>query len=419
VAGRPDRRPRGGDTSDFSFGSLLAIAVAAVAAPLLSELVPRHLLPPVVLEVAAGVVLGPQVLGVIHLDETVKLLSVLGLGFLLFLAGMEITPRSLIDRRGRSGVVAYALAAAVALPLALGLRAAGAHADLRILDLALTSTSLGILLPILRDAGETDTGFGQAVLVTASVGEFASLLLITILFSADPKSTPEQILYVVGLAVSAALAVVVVTRWWTARWFSDALLRLDETTSQLRVRSAFILLLLFAALVHGFGLDAVLGAFVAGIVLSQANRAMPAAAADRYLAKLNAVGFGFLVPVFFIATGAALDVRAVFASGRTLLLVPLFALGFVLARGVPAALVLGRDMTRREAVAAGAFQATSLTFPVVAATIGTSLGFMDRPTAAALIMAGVVSVVVLPASAQLLRPWETPAPSPAGPSAGP
>ncbi len=385
---------------------LLVIALAAVAAPLLAELVPNGLMPPVVLEVLAGVVLGPQVAGWLHVDFPVKLLSLLGLGFLLFLAGMELTPSSLWSRSARIGIIAFIVSVALAFPLALVLKAAGADGDIRILALALTSTSLGVVVPILRDAGESSSDFGQTVLVTASIGEFASLLLLTVLFSADPKSTPVQILYVLGLGVSGILAILIIHWWWGTRWFNQALDRLDETTSQLRVRAAFVLLLAFAALVSGFGLDAVLGAFVAGIVLRVANRDMPELIKDRYLAKLNAIGFGFLIPVFFIATGAKLDIRAVVTHERTALLVPLFLFCIVVARGLPASALLIRELSVRGALAAGSLQATSLTFPIIVATLGTSLHFLSAPTAAALIAAGLLSVILLPAVALLLRPWQ-------------
>jgi Kef-type K+ transport system membrane component KefB len=390
----------------LTFLDLLVVALAAVVAPMLAELVPKGLLPPVVLEVVAGIVLGPQVLGWLKVNEPVEVLSVMGLSFVLFLAGMELTPKSLTNHAARLGMVAFAAAVGLSFPLALLLKGFGADADLRILALALTSTSLGVLVPVLRDAGEAATGFGQSVLATASVGEFASLLVFTVLFSADPKSTPVQILYVVGLAVSGMVAVVLIRLWWGSRWFREALERLDDTTSQLRVRSAFVLLLVFAALVSGFGLDSVLGAFVAGIVLRVADEHSSKADEDRFLAKLHAIGFGFLVPVFFIATGATLDIRDVLTHGRNVALVFLILLGMVIARGVPAFVLFRRRMTARGALATGAFQATSLTFPIIVATIGGSLHFIGPGTAAALIAAGLLSVVVLPAVALLLRPWE-------------
>ena len=392
-------------SGSLSYLGLLIIAVAALVTPMLAELVPGGLLPPIVLEVVAGIILGPQVTGLLHVDVTVEILSLMGLGFLLFLAGMELTPSSLWNRQARLGMLAFVLAFGLSFPLAIGLRAAGASGDVRILAIALTSTSLGVLVPVLRDVGEAGSEFGQTVLVTATIGEFASLLLFTVLFSADPKSTPVQVLYVVGLAVSGFVAIVVIKWWWGSRWFRDSLTRLDETTSQLRVRAAFVLLLTFTALVSGFGLTSVLGTFVAGIVLKVANQDTPSAVQERYLAKLNAIGFGFVVPVFFIVTGAQLDIRAVVTDGRTALLVPLILGGMVVARGLTSVLLLRGGLTARGSLAMGAFQATSLTFPIIVATFGTNLHFLSAPTAAALIAAGLLSVVLMPALALFIRPW--------------
>lgn len=379
---------------------------------MVAELLPGGLLPPVVLEVVAGIILGLQVTGWLHVDVPVEILSLMGLGFLLFLAGMELTPASLVNRQARLGMVAYVAAVALSFPLAVALRALGAGGDIRILAVALTSTSLGVVVPVLRDAGESGTSYGQTVIAAASIGEFTSLLLVTVLFSADPKSTPVQILYVVGLALSSILAILVIRKWWGSRWFNESLDRLDETTSQLRVRSALVLLLFFATLVNGFGLSSVLGAFVAGVVVRVASQNASPQVQERYQAKLSAIGFGFLVPVFFITTGAGLDVRAVVDNGRTLLLVPLFLIGMVIARGLTSALLLRRGMTARGILANGALQSTSLTFPIIVATIGTSLHFLAAPTAA-LITAGLLSVIVFPALALMMRPWESGSPSPA------
>jgi len=392
--------------SSLSYLSLLIVAIAALVAPLVAELVPRNLLPPVVLEVVAGMILGPQMTGWLHVDVPVEILSLMGLGFLLFLAGMELTPSSLWNRPARLGLLAYVLAVGLSFPLAIVLKAAGAHGDLRILAIALTSTSLGVVVPVLRDAGESGSRFGQTVLATATIGEFTSLLLFTVLFSADPKSTPVQVIYVVGLAASGFIAIVVIRWWWGSRWFSSALTRLDETTSQLRVRAAFVLLLSFTTLVNGFGLTSVLGTFVAGIVLRVANEKTTSAVQERYMAKLSAIGFGFVVPVFFIVTGAQLDIRDVVTSGKTALLVPLILVCMVVARGLTSTLLLRGELSGRGALAAGAFQATSLTFPIIVATVGINLHFLSPPTAAALITAGLLSVVVMPALALLLRPWE-------------
>lgn len=401
---------------------LLLIAVAALASPLVAELIPGRLIPPVVLEVTAGIVLGPQVSGVLHLNGLIDALSEMGLGFLLFLAGMDLAPRSLRSGPAQAGILAFVAATAVSYPFALLLNAAGAGGDVRLLAIALTSTSLGVVVPVLRDARQTDTPFGQTVLVAASIGEFTSLLLLTVLFSADPKSTPVQVVYVVGLAVCGLVATVVIRKWWGATWFRASLGRLDETSSQLRVRAAFVLLLIFVTMVSAFGLTSLLGTFVAGVVLRVANEDLPEEMQKRYFGKLNAIGFGFLVPVFFVVTGAQLDIRAVLGHAGTLLLVPLFLLGMVVARGATSALVFWRVLGARGALSAGAFQTTSLTFPIVVAAFGLDLHFLSEATSAALVTAGLLSVVVMPSVALLLRPRPSassaPSPSSPGDAAG-
>ena len=276
-------------------------------------------------------------------------------------------------------------------------------ADLRLLALALTASSLGVMVPVLRDAGETGTEFGQLVIMSGSVGEFGSLLLLTILFSAQPESTPVQILYVIALGVAGLVGAVLLRRFWQAPWMSRVLLASDDSTSQLRVRGAFVILLLFAGLAHQFGVDALLGAFVAGIVLGVAD-SDDRPNQRRFQGKLHAIGYGFLVPVFFIVTGVQFDVKALLASSSSLALLPLLVLAIAVVRAGPALLFRSR-VGLRPAVAAGMLQATTLTFPVVAAEVGRSLGLLSAATAAALLGAALLSVLIFPAIALALRPW--------------
>jgi Kef-type K+ transport system membrane component KefB len=238
--------------------------------------------------------------------------------------------------------------------------------------------------------------------------EFASLLLLTILFSADAKSTPEQILYVGIMGVAAALTGLGLYALWRSGRMARVLSALDDTASQLRVRGAFVILLIFAALAHGFGVDSLLGAFVAGVVLHVADRD------DRpnieiFQAKLDAIGFGFLIPVFFVVTGAQFNVDALFSHASALELVPLLVVSILIVRGAPALLYRGR-LGLRSAIAVGFLQAATLTFPVVVAEIGLSLDLLSQATAAALIGAALLSVLIFPAVALALRPWTLAAP---------
>jgi Kef-type K+ transport system membrane component KefB len=397
------------------FGGLLAIAVAAFAAPLLARLVPRRLVPPVVVEVLLGIAIGPQALNLVQPTHGVYDLYLLGFGFLLFLAGQEVEVERFRGPAFRLSLLSFAIGLVIAIPLALLLRLVAAGADVRLLALALTASTLGVIVPILRDADVIDTEFGQLTIMAGSVGEFGALILLTVLFSAQPEPTWEQVAYVVVLGAAAFAGAFGLRRLWRAPYLRRAFLATDQSTAQLRVRGGFVVLLVFSALAHRFGVDALLGAFVGGVVLNVAD-SDDRPTQERYQGKLHAIGYGFLVPVFFIVTGVTFDVRALFASTSSLALVPAIVVAILLARGLPA-LVYRRKLGTRPALAAGFLQATTLTFPVVVAEVGQSLNLLSAAAAAALVGAALLSVLMFPAAALALRPWTTPGPG--ATSAGP
>jgi Kef-type K+ transport system membrane component KefB len=392
---------------NVQYVGLLVVAAVAFVAPLLARLIPRGLVAPVVLEVVGGIVVGPQVLGLVHPTGGVYLLYLLGFGFLLFLAGQEIELERFRGPTFQLTGASYLLSLAVAFPIAYGIRAIAAGADVRLIALALTASTLGVLVPVLRDVGEVESDFGQLVIMAGSVGEFAALLLLTILFSAGSKPVWEQVSYVVGLAVVAFLAAIGMKKLWQSSWLRRTLLATDQNTSQLRVRGAFLILLIFGAATHEFGVDTLLGAFVAGIVLRVADTD-DRPTQERYRGKLLAIGFGFLVPVFFIVTGVRFDVRSL-THPSTLALLPVLLAAILVARACPA-LLYRKRVGNVPALAAGLLQATTLTFPVVVAEVGTSIGLLSAPLAAALIGAALLSVLLFPAAALALRPWTRPLP---------
>jgi Kef-type K+ transport system membrane component KefB len=387
----------------IQYSGLFVVAVVAFVAPVLARFVPGRLVPPVVLEVLAGLAVGPQGLGLVSATGGVYVLYLLGFGFLLFLAGQEVEVERFRGPTFRLAAGSFGLSLAVAFPVAALLRLISPGVDLTLLALALTASTVGVLVPVLRDAGEIETDFGQLVVMAGSVGEFGALLLLTILYSAQPESTVVQVLYVFALCAAAIIGAIALRRVWQSRWLRRVLLVTDQSTSQLRVRGSFVVLLLFAGLAHKFGVDTLLGAFVGGIVLSVAdNDDRPTQA--RFQGKLQAIGYGFLVPVFFIVTGVQFDVTSLFASTSSLALLPALIAALLVARALPAVLYR-RRVGSRPAVAAGLLQATTLTFPVVVAEVGRSLGLMTQATAAALVGAALVSVLLFPAAAAALQPW--------------
>jgi len=388
------------------FGGLLAIAVAAFAAPLLARLVPRRLVPPVVVEVLAGIAIGPQALNLVQPTGGVYDLYLLGFGFLLFLAGQEVEVERFRGSAFRLSLLSFAISLVIAFPLALVLQQIASGADVRLLALALTASTLGVIVPILRDAKVIETDFGQLAIMAGSVGEFAALLLLTVLFSAQPEPTWVQVAYVVALGVAAIAGAFGLRRLWRSPYLRRAFLATDQSTSQLRVRGGFVVLLAFSALAHKFGADALLGAFIGGVVLNVAD-SDDRPTQERYQGKLHAIGYGFLVPVFFIVTGVTFDIRGLFASTSALVLMVAIVAAILIARGLPA-LVYRRKLGTRPALAAGFLQATTLTFPVVVAEVGQSLRLLTSAAAAALVGAALLSVLLFPAAALTLRPWTSP-----------
>jgi Kef-type K+ transport system membrane component KefB len=377
----------------ISFSSLLIVGAVAVAVPLLLGLVPAVKVPAVVLEILGGILVGPTVLGWVHLDVAVRVIADLGLGFLLFMAGFEIDLRR-FDRRILILVSrAFVLSVMLALLVAYGLQLGGQVKDGLLVGITLVATSLGVLVPILHDAGETETNFGRMIMAAGSLAELAPLVLLSVFFSASSKNPAAELGLLAGF-VGLTAAIVVVTQrvrvWGPLR---EVVHRLENTSSQLRVRLAITFALAFSAVAEHFGLATILGAFLAGVIVRRTDETP--ASQQEFQAKLEAIGFGFLIPVFFVSTGAGLDITSLFHSTRAIILVPVFLVALLVVRGLPALLYV-RVVGRTRAIAAGFMQATSLTFIVVATVIGVQTGHQRSSTAAALVVAGLLSVVIYP-----------------------
>jgi Kef-type K+ transport system membrane component KefB len=389
-----------------SFQGLLIVAVVAFLVPLLLGLSPARRLPPVILEIAAGIVIGPSVLGWVRVDLPISILSVLGLAFLLFLAGLEVELERL---RGRLLVFvgsAFLLSLGLALLVGFGLSLAGQVVSPLLIAIILVATALGIVVPVLKDADESATDFGQLIIAGAMFAEFGSIILLSLFFSREASSTATRLVLLTGFVLLAAGFAFAVLRLERSKRIAAVLLRLQDTTAQIRVRGAFMLLVAFVALASTLGLETILGAFIAGVILRlvDGDRMMTH---PQFRQKLEAIGFGVFIPVFFVTSGLQFDLQALFASPTTILRVPLLLVALLFVRGLPALLYRPLVGTRRS-VAAGLLQATSLSFIVAATQIGRELGLITKATGAALIAAGLLSVLIFPIVAlTLLRRRET------------
>jgi Kef-type K+ transport system membrane component KefB len=387
----------------ISFNSVLIIAGISVFVPVVLGLLPRLPVPGAVLEVIAGIVVGPSVLGWARIDAPVEVLSTLGLGMLLFLAGLEIDVDALRGPLSRLAGLAFALSAALGLLGGFLFWLAGTGIQPVLLGIILMSTSAGLLLPLLKDAGEAGTGFGQLVMTAAALAEIVPILLLSLLFSAAAKAPGDRI---ASLAIFLALLVLIgmaMARVRRLRRLDQMLEYLSKRSAQLRVRAALTLALGCGVLAYQFGFASILGAFAAGLLVRIIEVSGREPNRD-FLIKLDGIGFGFLVPIFFISTGVAFQLKGLLDHPAALAEVPLFLVALLVVRGVPA-LFYVRAMGRRRAAAGGLLQATTLTFVIVATEIGLETGKLTPTAAAALVAAGLLSAALFPAgAARLLAP---------------
>ncbi|MER5865521.1 cation:proton antiporter [Kitasatospora sp. NPDC002040] len=397
-------------TTDASALTLVLIPACAVAAPLLADRAQRWLaVPTVVFEIVLGVLIGPDVLGWAEVDDLVDALSEFGLAMLMFLAGYEIDFARLRGGPLKRAVLAWLVSVAVAL-------GAGALINRDPLNgafagLVLTTTALGTILPILRDSGTLPTPFGSMTMATGAVGEFGPIIAIAVLLSGNTPVRSAVILAAFAVLTAAAVAY---ARRPRPAWISRLIGRTLRTSGQFAVRMVILVLAVMVGAAIWLSLDMLLGAFTAGIISRLLLADVAEAEEEVIEAKLEGVGFGFLVPIFFVVSGMNFDLDALLSDPGTLLLVPVFLVLYAAVRGVPAALLAPAGLTGRDRVALGLFGSTALPLVVVITTIEVEAGHLPSSTAAALVGAGMLSVLLFPLLAQRVRGQASPPPPPEG-----
>lgn len=378
--------------------SLVLISAAAVLAPLAAEWLRRLRVPSVVLEIGLGILIGPQVLALAQTGDLVQAFANLGLCFLMFLAGYDIDLNRIKGSPLTRAALGWAMSLVLGFGLAFVLVTEGFALSSLLIGLALTTTALGTLLPMLRDSGVAGTRIGAFVLAIGSVGEFGPIVAIALLLTGDsPARTSLLLVAFITLAVVAALLAARPTPPRIVALLSKHL----NSSAQLPVRISVLAVILLVWVASELGLDVLLGAFAAGVVVRLFSQGADAPVVQ---SKLEAIGFGFVIPVFFVVSGMTFDLNALTSDPTTLLRLPIFLALFLVVRGLPA-LVLYRDVGMRERGALVFLSATALPLVVVITGIGTATGRMLPENAAALVGAGMLSVLLYPLAAfRLLSP---------------
>ncbi len=374
---------------------LVAVFVVALLAPVVVGLLPRLPVPQVVLLLAGGILIGPDVLG-LSTPGGVQVLADVGLGFVFLLAGYEVDLRLFGQDAGRRAVLAWFVSLVLALGAVGLLAAAGLVRAFVPVALGLTTTALGTLLPVLREHGLLGGRLGRYLLAAGGVGELFPVLAIALFLGSQNRFAA-----LVSLAAVGVLAVLLAVARRGVREggrLATVVLLGQHETAQITLRATILLLIVLIAVTDEFHLDAVLGAFLAGVVL----RHWVGGQAPVLEGKLDAVGYGFFVPVFFVYSGMSLDLSSI--TGAPLRVLLFFAL-LLAVRGLPALLVYRGVLPARQRVQTALVTATALPVLVALAEIGLRNGTMLRENAAALVGAGVLTVLLLPVLAiELDRP---------------
>jgi Kef-type K+ transport system membrane component KefB len=374
------------------------IAVIAAAAPLLSGIPQSVRVPVVVVEILAGILVGPHVLDLASTGEVVSFLSATGLAFLFFLAGMEIDFLAIRGKPATLGLWGWAISLGLALAIAGVMQAAGFVLSTLLIGVALSTTAIGTLMPILRDAGELDSPLGPYTLAAGVAGEFGPILAISLLLSEAAGPGVNAMLLIAFAVITIGLGVLAL-RARPGRIVST-IERTMDSSGPFAVRLAILILMGLLYLTSRFGLDVVLGAFAAGIVVGLVTKSE---AAEPVRVKLEGIGFGFLIPIFFVVSGISFDLPALFSSVSSVMRLPVFLALFLVVRGTPVLLLYRKAIPHADRLPLALTSATALPLVVAVTQIGIAEGRMRPENAAALVGAGMVSVLLFPMLALQIR----------------
>jgi Kef-type K+ transport system membrane component KefB/Trk K+ transport system NAD-binding subunit len=385
-----------------SFIPLLLVVVLAFLVPVLIARFRR--IPVVVGEILAGIIVGPSLLGLVHGDEpALELLAEIGFAFLMFLSGLEIDFSILFaaSKRKRTNgpsslllaVLSFVLTLILSLAIGFGLTAAGYVRDPWMMTLILSTTSLGIVVPVLKEGRMSSGRFGQTILLAALLADFLTMFLITVYVAARSTGLSLEILLIFLLFVPVVLLYQLGLRWLRIPAVRRILEELSDATSQIKVRGAFAIMVSFVVMAEVIGAELILGAFLGGVLASL----LSGAGEEKLRHKLDAIGFGFFVPLFFVFVGIQFDLNAFIEEPNAWLLLPLMLVG---AFGIKllSSLIFRLVFSWRETLASGMLLSARLSLIIAASSIGLQMGAISESTNAAIILIAALTATIAPLS---------------------
>jgi Kef-type K+ transport system membrane component KefB len=381
--------------------SLLWVLVLATLAPVIADIIPRVAVPVVVLELVLGILAGPHILGIIHHNAGLELAREFGVIFLYFLAGFEVDFEGIRGNPLRNAIRAWVAGFTLALAAAFVMERLDLTTSFFLLAIAISTTSLGSLMPILQDSGQLHTRFGTNVLSLGAIGEFAPVLLVAFALNRSRAG------FLTALAILAFLGIIalilVVNRRAIGRNEDSHVRRIAiqtlDSSAQFGVRISILLLIALVYLAARFDLDVLLGAFAGGFIVGQLGDVTSSKESRKVMewmkTKFEAIGYGVLVPIFFIVTGVEFRLDELLESPKAMLPVPAMVGVFFIVRGLPVLLGYRRfDPPMRLRLALVTATQLPLLVTIVARMV--EMGDIPPDVAAGLIGAAVISVTIFP-----------------------
>ena len=375
--------------------NLIVVAVVMAIAAGIPALLPRLPVPGVVLDIVLGAVVGPQVLGLVHPGTTLNFMADFGLGMLFLIAGFEMDPAVLRGRPIRNAVAGWVISAVIALGAAMLLFEMGLAGAPILTALALCTTAIGALMPMLRDARLLGPPYGPLVLAGGAIGEAAPVIVLSLVLAGSARAVPQALIMLAF--AGGAFAAVVLTARASSGHFATLVERTMGSSGQLPMRLTIVLLILLVVLSDELDIDLVLGAFVAGAIV---RAGLADHQREAMATRLDGVGSAFLVPIFFITSGVRLDVAALLSDPIALAMVPIYAILMLATRGLPTLLLYRADLNPRQCFGLALHLATQISVVVAITSIAVHRGMMPGAQGAALVGGGILTTILYPAMAR-------------------
>ncbi|HDJ6190633.1 TPA: monovalent cation:proton antiporter family protein [Staphylococcus aureus] len=384
----------------MEFLSLVIVVLAAFLTPIIVNRLNINFLPVVVAEILMGIVIGNSFLNIVERDSILNILSTLGFIFLMFLSGLEIDFKAFKkDKRARQGqnddessipghlnlaLTVFAFIMIISILLAYVFKWLGLVDDVLLMAIIISTISLGVVVPTLKEMNIMRTTIGQFILLVAVLADLVTMILLTIYGAINGQG--GSTIWLIGiLVVFTAISYILGVQFKRMSFLQ----KLMDGTTQIGIRAVFALIILLVALAEGVGAENILGAFLAGVVVSLLNPD------EEMVEKLDSFGYGFFIPIFFIMVGVDLNIPSLIKEPKLLIIIPILIVAFIISKLIPV-MFIRRWFDMKTTIASAFLLTSTLSLVIAAAKISERLNAISAETSGILILSAVITCVFVP-----------------------